>query len=144
MAQRLLRFGMLCQQILTKRHNFSLWGPRCHVCHKASIKKLYVILQRRWETGWTRASSVKRFPVHLQTQTHHPDVVGLLKVTNHLLQGYFRQRQPDMTRPGRKIAPVSMYAGVLMIFNESAFISFHPGYRPFPRWKEEVAAILFP
>lgn len=104
-------------------------------------KSYNVILQQRGETAWTRASSMTRFPVHLQTQMRHLDVVDLLKGTNHWLHGwstnstvfpttstwYDEARMENCSR----VHVQGGVEGVLMIFNESAFISFHPGNCPF-------------
>lgn len=149
MSQRLLQLEILCKQMQCA--TISAFGVRGVVCVPKRQSKSYM-----WYcSGGERRREQGRHPRKgFQCICKHRHDIRMLSVCHksqntccgaraHAVQ-HFRQRQPDMTRPGQKIAPVTMYSGVLMIFNESAFISFHPGYRPFPRWKEEVVAILFP
>lgn len=139
MSQRLLRLGILCFGKYSPSATISAFGVRAVKCVTKRQSKSYM-----WYcNGGERRGEQERQPWKVfQYICKHRRSIRMLSVCwtsqiiccrarAHTVQ-YFRQRQPDMTRPGRKIAPVSMYGGVLMIFNESAFISFHPGYRSFP------------
>lgn len=139
MSQRLLRLGILCRQPTHQAPQFQPLGPEVSCVSQSVNQKAICDIATEVRDGVNKSVICEKF--FLNICKHRRNIRMLLvcwkaqiiccRARAHTVQ-YFRQRQPDMTRPGRKIAPVSMYGGVLMILNESAFISFHPGYRSFP------------